>query len=81
MKKSLIIVAIATITTAAGAFAGPGPSYQGQSASRNLPGAAVANTRCESMLIQTASGKTPATGVSCTAASVKASVLCRAHCG
>jgi hypothetical protein len=81
MKKSLLVAAIVTITAAAGAFAGPGPSYQGQSASRNLPGAAPANSKCEYMLMQTASGKTPATGASCTAASVKASALCRAHCG
>lgn len=80
MKTSFLIAALVA-TSAAAAFAGPGPAYQGQAAaSRDLPAATVA-LHCTSMSVQTPGGKTPATGMNCTQKSVNTSAVCRAHCG
>ena len=80
MKKSLLILAVIA-SSAAGAFAGPGPSYQGIAASRDLPAASRAAAHCPAMLSQTAAGKAPATALNCSLKSVKDSAQCRAHCG
>ena len=79
MKLSLLIATLLA-TAATGAFAGPGPIGHGASIARTQP-SAVASAKCASMLLQPVSGKTQATTLNCSAATVKASALCRAHCG
>lgn len=78
MKTSLLIATIITALTA-GAFAGPGPAYHGQSPARILPSSA--NAACKSMLIQTAGGKLPASVLDCSVPAVGGSAFCRSHCG
>lgn len=78
MKKAILLSTIVA-GFAIGAFAGPGPSYQGQSVVNTVPTVAV-KADCPYILSQPVNGKGAAYAQSCNAETVKASKLCREHC-